>query len=93
MSQGELDASDRVLKDLTDLARLQVSELSPHELTVALVISAFEEDDVEMRIEARVGRGPLHDCDRVGLHPAHSTRRWALRVKREHSVDEDPGQR
>ncbi|WP_437644871.1 hypothetical protein [Sorangium sp. So ce362] len=45
-SQGAHHAPDGVLEHLTDRARLQVTELVPHELCAVFVVSPVEKDNV-----------------------------------------------
>ncbi|XYI00720.1 hypothetical protein ACMHYB_13560 [Sorangium sp. So ce1128] len=48
-SQLAHHAPDGVLEHLTDLARLQVTELVPHELCAVFVVSPVEKDNVQAR--------------------------------------------
>ena len=52
MDRIGLDAAYRALEYLADFARLQMTERLPHELGLVLVVSAVEENRVEMWIES-----------------------------------------
>jgi hypothetical protein len=90
--EGSLNSSHRSREHSADLARLEVAELLPHELTIQLVISTVEEDRMKMGIQPQIRRRPLHHRDRARLRAMPPASRRALGVERLHSLDEASGQ-
>jgi hypothetical protein len=62
-----LDAPDGALENGPDLGRLQVAEPLPEELAALLVPGAVEGDQVQLRVQSEIRRGPLHGRDRASL--------------------------
>ncbi|XXX77050.1 hypothetical protein WMF30_56315 [Sorangium sp. So ce134] len=60
-------APDGALEHVTDLARLQVTELVPHEREAVFVVSAVEKENVQVWIEPQVAGRALHDGHRAAL--------------------------
>ena len=86
-----LDASDDGLEHGADLAGLEVTELDPRErVAVFIVVSAVEEDDVQMGIEPHVARRSLHGDDGACLCGA---RHRARGIEALDGRDEDPRER
>ncbi|WP_437748062.1 hypothetical protein [Sorangium sp. So ce1504] len=81
---------DGVLEHLTDSARLQVTELVPHELGAVFVVSPVEKDNVQMWIEPQVAGRALHDGHRAALGCAErASAHGALFVQPLHALDEE----
>ncbi len=82
-------ASNGALEHLAHLARLQMAERMPGEIGALLVVGAIESDQVEVWVEAEIGRSPLDDGDGARLRPAFAILRRALDVERVHRLLED----
>ncbi|MGK3958997.1 hypothetical protein WMF38_38820 [Sorangium sp. So ce118] len=79
---------------MTDLARLQVTELVPHELCAVFVVSPVEKHDVQMWIEPQVAGRALHDGHRAALGRAErASAHGALFIQPLHALDEEARQR
>ncbi len=88
---GALHPTHRALEHLADLARLQMPHRFPHEIASHLAIRPAEGDDVQMGIEPHVTRRALHDRHCATLRAFLSA--TALRIGREHCLDEETRQR
>ena len=84
-----LHAPNGALEHLAHLARLQMAERLPGEIGALLVVGAIESDQVEVWVEAEIGRSPLHDGDGACVRPAFTILRRALDVERVHRLLED----
>jgi hypothetical protein len=84
-----LPAPNRALEHLAHLARLQMAERLPGEIGALLVLGAIESDQVEVWVEAEIGRSPLDDGDGARLCSAFTIPRRALDVERVHRLLED----
>lgn len=93
-SQGVHHGPDGVLEPLTNRARLQVTELVPHELCAVFVVSPVEKDNVQMLIEPQVAGRALHDDHRAALGRAErASAHGALFVQPLHALYEEARQR
>jgi len=69
-----------------------MSKARKDKLAPLLVPGAIKRDGVEMRVEAEIGRRPLHSGDRAGLRTYGAILRRSTDIERLHRIHEDLGE-